>query len=65
MDCGLKISLMKNIYYKLKNLDDNFLINTSIVEFDNNFNLVRVIESKRIDITENNWKIFNPSISKQ
>ena len=54
-----KISIINS-----KNLDDNFLINTSIVEFDNNFNLIRVIESKRIDITENNWKIFNPSISK-
>ena len=47
-----------------KNLDDKYLINTSIVEFDDNFNLLRVIESKKIDITQNNWKIFNPTISK-
>lgn len=45
-------------------LDKNYLFNTSIVEFDKNFDLIRVIEAKKIDITNNNWVIFNPSISK-
>ena len=45
-------------------LEENYLLNTSIVEFDSNFDLIRVIESKKIDITNNNWKILNPSISK-
>ena len=54
-----KISIINS-----KKLDQNYLLDTSIVEFDDNFNLIRVIESKRIDITKNNWILFNPTISK-
>ena len=45
-------------------LDQNYLFDTSIVEFDKNFDLIRIIEAKKIDITRNNWVIFNPTISK-
>ena len=44
-------------------LDENYLLDTSIVEFDKNFDLIRVIEAKKIDISKNNWILFNPSIS--
>ena len=44
-------------------LDENYLLDTSIVEFDKNFDLIRVIEAEKIDISKNNWILFNPSIS--
>ena len=34
-----------------------------VSEFDNNFQLIRVIQSEKIDIKENNWIIYNPIIT--
>ena len=46
-------------------IKENFLINNFITEFDNNFNVIRNIESDKIDITENNWVIKNSKIYQQ
>ena len=43
-------------------IDKNFLIDTIISEFDNNFNPIRNIRSKKIDIESKNWHIFEPRI---
>ena len=44
-------------------IKNNFLINSSITEFDNEFVLNRIIESSQIDIKSKNWIIKNPIIS--
>ena len=44
-------------------IQDKFLINNSISEFDENFQLIRVIESKKIDISKKKWIIIDPVIS--
>jgi lipopolysaccharide export system permease protein len=43
-------------------IKDNFLINVSINEFDNNFNLIRIIKSKKVNIASNNWIISKPIV---
>ena len=43
-------------------IDDRFLVNASITELDKNFNVSRHIQSEKIDISETNWVIYNPSI---
>ena len=45
-------------------VDQEFLIDVLIVQFDNDFEFINTIESKKIDISTFNWKIFNPTISK-
>ena len=46
-------------------VDGNFLYNSFISEFDENFNIIRNINSERIDISKNEWKIFKPKIYKK
>ena len=43
-------------------IDNNFLINSFITEFDNKFNVKRNIKSKRIDISKKNWIIYDATI---
>ena len=43
-------------------VDNKFLLDVSIVQFDKNFNLKRTIQSKRINISSTTWKIFEPKI---
>ncbi len=43
-------------------IDQNFLINVFISEFDKNFVLKRNIESKKIDIKDKVWVIYKPKI---
>jgi len=43
---------------------DNFLLNVSITKFNKNFDIIEIIESKKIDITSKKWKIFNPTVRK-
>ena len=45
-------------------IKNNFLFNISIHEFDNDFNLIRVIESEKADISNLEWVLFNPAIFK-
>ncbi|MDB2601861.1 LptF/LptG family permease, partial [Candidatus Pelagibacter bacterium] len=41
-------------------VNNQFLLNVSITKFDQNFDLVEVLQSERVDITSKKWKIFNP-----
>ena len=43
-------------------IQDNFLIDSFITEFDKDYNVVRNIRSKKIDLMEKNWKIYNAKI---
>ena len=43
-------------------INENFLINNFITEFDENYNVTRNIISEKIDITTNNWIIKEPKI---
>jgi lipopolysaccharide export system permease protein len=45
-------------------IDNNFLLDVSITKFNKNFNIIETIESKKIDITSNKWRIFNPTVMK-
>jgi lipopolysaccharide export system permease protein len=43
-------------------IDENFLIDVFISEFDSDFNLKRSIISNKVDIKNNQWVIFEPKI---
>lgn len=43
-------------------IENNFLINNFISEFDKNFKLIRNIKSSKIDITNNEWKVINARV---
>jgi len=43
-------------------IDNNFLTDTFITTFDEEFNLVRSIKSNKIDIQNNEWLIYNVTI---
>ena len=45
-------------------INNNKLNNISIVQFDKNFNLIQIIESKEVNIKTKNWIITNPLITK-
>jgi lipopolysaccharide export system permease protein len=53
----------KKLIIKSNNIKDNFLTNTIINEFDSNFELIRTIQSKKINIKDNDWVIYDPIIS--
>ena len=40
-------------------IEENFLRDSFITEFDKNFNVLRNIKSEKIDITTKNWVIYN------
>ena len=46
---------------KANYIQDNFLINVIINEFNNNFDLQKTIQSEKIDINNKNWIIYNPT----
>ncbi len=52
----------KIIITNSSSVTDNYLINNFITEFDSDFNIIRNINSEKIDISENNWTILNPRI---
>ncbi len=43
-------------------IEKHYLINNFITEFDENFNVVRNIQNKKIDISKNEWKLFDAKI---
>ena len=43
-------------------VDNQFLLDVSITSFDKNFEILEIIRSKKIDITTNEWKVFEPNI---
>ena len=40
-------------------IKNNFLINTFITEFDNDYNVTKNIKSNKIDISKNEWLIYD------
>ena len=44
-------------------IENNFLTDVIINEFDNEFNLQKIIQSERIDISNKNWVLQNPRIT--
>ncbi len=49
---------------KANNIEDNFLREVIINEFDKNFNLKNTIQSDKINIKNKNWLIDKPTITK-
>tara|TARA_Y100000389_G_scaffold188439_1_gene211018 strand:+ start:1217 stop:2290 length:1074 start_codon:yes stop_codon:yes gene_type:complete len=43
-------------------IDGNFLVNNFITEFSSNYEVIRNIKSKKIDIKTKNWIIYEPEI---
>ena len=48
---------------KANEIEDNLLIDVIINEFDDNFDLIKTIQSKKINIDKKNWVINEPSIT--
>ena len=43
-------------------INDNFLINTFITQFDENYEVIRNIQSKKIDISKNEWLAYDVKV---
>jgi lipopolysaccharide export system permease protein len=43
-------------------INQNFLKNVNISEFDKNFNLIKIITSENVNISSNNWILYNANI---
>ena len=43
-------------------VDNQFLLDVSITQFNNKFEILKVIQSKKVNISSNKWKLFNPLI---
>ncbi|WP_440908135.1 LptF/LptG family permease [Candidatus Pelagibacter sp.] len=55
----------KIIITNSSSIENKYLINNFITEFDENFNVIRNIQSDKIDITEKKWIIFNARVYQQ
>ena len=44
-------------------IENEFIKNVTITEFDSNFELIKIIKSNKVDISSNEWEILNPLIS--
>jgi len=45
----------KTLFVNATKIENNFLIDVNISEFNKNFDLLRVISSKKVNINSNNW----------
>jgi len=52
----------KIIIINSKEIKNNFLINAFITEFNYDYEIIRNIQSEKIDIKENKWKIYDAKI---
>ena len=43
-------------------VDNQFLLDVSITQFDENFELTHIIKSEKVDISSYKWKIINPVV---
>ena len=43
-------------------VDNEFLLNVSITQFDQDFQIIRMIQSKKVDISSNVWEVYEPKI---
>ena len=48
---------------KANSIEDNFLIEVIINQFDIDFNLIKIIQAKKINISSKLWVIYNPIIT--
>ena len=60
----IKDEIEEKLVIKSNFVKDNFISKTIINEFDKDFKLIRVIQSEKIDIKENEWIVYNPTITK-
>ena len=54
----------KTLVVKANYIKDNFLINVTINEFDNDFEINKIIQSNKVDISEKNWILENVIITR-
>jgi len=52
----------KTLIINAEKIEQNFLINAYISEFDNNFEISRNIKSPKINIEKNEWQILDASV---
>ena len=52
----------KIIITNSSSVKDNYLIKNFITEFDENYNVLRNIQSEKIDITDTDWEVLYPKI---
>ena len=45
-------------------VDDQFLLDVSITQFNDKFEILGIIQSNKVDISSNKWKLLNPIILK-
>ena len=43
-------------------VDNEFLLNVSITKFNKDFEIIKMIQSDKVNISSKTWKIFNPKI---
>ncbi len=55
----------KVIITNSSSVDGNYLYDSFITEFDEDFNVIRNIKSKKIDISKKQWNIFKAKVYKQ
>ena len=53
------------VIVKAKFIEENYLMDVIINEFDQNFNLKNTYQSKKINISSKNWVLENPKITNQ
>ena len=53
----------KKIIIKAEKIENQFLLEAVINEFNKEFDLIKTIKSKKIDINKFDWIVYNPSIS--
>ena len=52
----------RKLIINAEKIDKNFLTNVTIHEFDNNFQLINLIQSEKVDISKYEWNAFKPLI---
>ena len=53
----------ENVYIvNASKINENFLIDAFITEFDKNYNVIRNIKTNKIDILKNEWQIYDPVV---
>tara|TARA_B110000914_G_scaffold221346_1_gene232990 strand:+ start:1766 stop:2839 length:1074 start_codon:yes stop_codon:yes gene_type:complete len=46
-------------------LEDEFLIDVSITRFNKNYDILEILQSKKVNIASKKWTLFNPILSKK
>ena len=59
----IKDVVKENIYIvNASKINENYLIDAFITQFDNEYNVIKNIKTNKINISENEWLIYNPVI---